>query len=114
VVIGSGAKIIGQIKIGDCSKVGAGSVVLKSVPNGATVSGIPGRNVNEKRKCAIDLDHGELPDPVAEVIHLILDRQDEMDKELKALSISADIIKVNSFMSKKTEMEEIFAEGAEI
>ena len=37
-----------------------------------------------------------------------------MDKELKALSISADIIKVNSFMSKKTEMEEIFAEGAEI
>jgi serine O-acetyltransferase len=73
VVIGSGAKIIGDIKIGDYSKVGAGSVVLKSVPNGATVVGIPGRNVKEKRKYAIDLDHGELPDPVAEVIRLILE-----------------------------------------
>jgi serine O-acetyltransferase len=122
VVIGSGAKIIGDIKIGDCSKVGAGSVVLKSVPNGATVVGIPGRNVKEKRKCAIDLDHGELPDPVAEVIQLILERQDEMDKQIRALDISKDIIKMNGYMTKKSEiekeeesdLEEIFAEGAGI
>ena len=119
VVIGSGAKIIGDIEIGDCSKVGAGSVVLKSVPNGATVVGIPGRNVKEKRKCAIDLDHGELPDPVAEVIQLILERQDEMEKELRALGISADIIKMNGIMTKKSELEkkeleDIFAEGAGI
>ena len=114
VVIGSGAKIIGDIKIGDCSKVGAGSVVLKSVPNGATVVGIPGRNVKEKRKCAIDLDHGELPDPVAEVIRLIMERQDDMEKELRALGMTTDIIKINSVMSRKTEMEEIFAEGAGI
>jgi len=119
VVIGSGAKIIGDIEIGDCSKVGAGSVVLKSVPNGATVVGIPGRNVNEKRKCAIDLDHGELPDPVAEVIQLILESQDEMEKELRALGISADIIKMNGIMTKKSEiekkeLEDIFAEGAGI
>ena len=114
VVIGSGAKIIGDIKIGDYSKVGAGSVVLKSVPNGATVVGIPGRNVKEKRKYAIDLDHGELPDPVAEVIRLILERQDNIEGELRALGMTTDIIKINSIMSRKTEMEEIFAEGAGI
>lgn len=114
VVIGSGAKIIGDIEIGDCSKVGAGSVVLKSVPMGSTVVGIPGRVVQEQRKCAIDLDHGTLPDPVAEAIRLILDRQDEMEKQIRELGISADILKMNGIMTKKSEMEEIFAEGAGI
>lgn len=114
VVIGSGAKIIGDIKIGDCSKVGAGSVVLKSVPMGSTVVGIPGRVVQEQRKCAIDLDHGTLPDPVAEAIRMILDRQDEMEKQIRELGISADILKMNGIMTKKSEMEEIFAEGAGI
>jgi serine O-acetyltransferase len=114
VVIGSGAKIIGNIKIGDCSKIGAGSVVLKPSPPGATVVGIPGRIVQESRKCAIDLDHGQLPDPVAEVIKLILQRQDELEKEIKDIGISTDIVKINSFLSKKSEIEEIFTEGAGI
>lgn len=114
VVIGSGAKIIGNIEIGDCSKVGAGSVVLKSVPMGSTVVGIPGRVVQEERKCAIDLDHGKLPDPVAEAIRLILERQDEMEKQIRKLGISTDILKINGIMTRKTEMEEIFAEGAGI
>lgn len=114
VVIGSGAKIIGNITIGDCSKVGAGSVVLKSVPKGSTVVGIPGRNVKEKRKCAIDLDHGELPDPVAEVITLILQRQDEIEKQIKALGLSTTTIKMNELFNKKEEIEEIFSEGAGI
>jgi serine O-acetyltransferase len=68
------------------------------------------------------LDHGELPDPVAEVIQLILERQDEMDKQIRALDISKDIIKMNGYMTKKSEiekeeesdLEEIFAEGAGI
>lgn len=114
VVIGSGAKIIGNIKIGDCSKIGAGSVVLKPSPPGATVVGIPGRIVQESRKCAIDLDHGQLPDPVAEVIKLILQRQDELEKEIKNIGISTDIVEINSFLSKKSEIEEIFTEGAGI
>lgn len=113
VVIGSGAKIIGNIDIGDCSKVGAGSVVLKSAPPGSTIVGIPGRVVQEKRKCAIDLDHGKLPDPVAEVITLILQRQDELEEQIKELGFSADLIK-NEYLTKKTEIEEIFSEGAGI
>ena len=114
VVIGSGAKIIGDISIGDCSKVGAGSVVLKSAPPGSTIVGIPGRNVKEKRKCAIDLDHGELPDPIAEVIRLILQRQDEMEMQLKALGLSTTTVNVDELFNKKSEIEEIFSEGAGI
>jgi serine O-acetyltransferase len=114
IVIGAGAKIIGNIEIGNCSKIGAGSVVLKSAPMGSTVVGIPGRNVKEERKCAIDLDHGELPDPVAEVIKLILDRQDEMESQIKALGISTSTIKTNELFERKSEIEEIFSEGAGI
>jgi serine O-acetyltransferase len=114
VVIGSGAKIIGDITIGDCSKVGAGSVVLKSAPPGSTIVGIPGRNVKEKRKCAIDLDHGELPDPIAEVIRLILQRQDEMELQLKALGLSTTTVNIDELFNKKSEIEEIFSEGAGI
>jgi len=113
VVIGSGAKIIGNIEIGDCSKVGAGSVVLKSAPKGSTIVGVPGRNVKEERKCAIDLDHGELPDPVAEVITLILERQDEMEKQIRALGFHATT-RSGELFKRKSEIEEIFSEGAGI
>lgn len=114
IVVGAGAKIIGNIEIGDCSKIGAGSVVLKSAPMGSTVVGIPGRNVKEERKCAIDLDHGELPDPIAEVIKIILERQDEMENQIRALGISTSTVKMNELFEKKSEMEEIFSEGAGI
>lgn len=113
VVIGSGAKLIGNIEIGDCSKIGAGSVVLKSAPRGSTIVGIPGRNVKEERKCAIDLDHGQLPDPVAEVIKLILERQDEMENQIRALGLSTTT-KPSELFKRKSEIEEIFSEGAGI
>jgi serine O-acetyltransferase len=114
VVIGSGAKIIGDIKIENACKIGAGSVVLKSVPCGSTCVGIPGRVVQEERKCAIDLDHGLLPDPVAEVINLLLKRQDEMERQIRELGITSHVLKANGLMNKKSEMEEIFSEGAGI
>lgn len=70
VVIGSGAKILGSITIGDNVKVGAGSVVVKSVPSDTTVVGVPAKVVkrNGRRAMGVDLEHGNLPDPVAEVI----------------------------------------------
>ena len=114
VVIGAGAKIIGNIHIGNASKIGAGSVVLKSVPRLCTCVGIPGRVVQEERKCAIDLEHGKLPDPVAEVITLLLKRQDEMERQIRGLGITSQVIKANGLMNKKSEMEEIFSEGAGI
>ncbi len=51
---------------------------------------------------------------VAEIIRLILQRQDELEKEIKDLGISTDIVKINGFLSKKSEIEEIFSEGAGI
>ncbi len=69
VVIGAGAKILGSIAIGDNVKVGAGSVVIDPIPSGCTVVGVPGRVVRGRaRREEVDLEHGNLPDPVAEVL----------------------------------------------
>lgn len=114
VIIGSGAKVIGNITIEDCSKIGAGSVVLKSAPRGSTIVGIPGRNVKVERKCALHLDHDKLPDPIADVIKLILERQDEMESQIRALGISTTTVNMNELFNRKSEIEEIFSEGAGI
>jgi len=68
VMVSTGAKILGNIEIGDNVRVGAGSVVLKPVPADCTVVGIPGRIVRYKgEKVQSDsLAHGDLPDPIAE------------------------------------------------
>jgi serine O-acetyltransferase len=81
-VIGAGAICLGPITIGENARIGAGSVVVKSVPPGATVVGIPGRVVEEHRQPAASLEHGRLPDPVAEAIGLVLAEQAKLDKRL--------------------------------
>jgi serine O-acetyltransferase len=91
VVIGAGAIILGAITIGDGAKVGAGSVVTKPVPAGATVVGVPGHIVEEHRKMALDLEHGKLPDPVAEAIRLVLHEQTKLEERLKKLEQSSGI-----------------------
>ena len=73
VVIGSGAKVLGNIEIGDWVRVGAGSVVVKSVQPHSTVVGIPGRVVAIKgivvsKEEEEILEHGHLPDPVGQMI----------------------------------------------
>lgn len=76
VVVASGAKVLGSFKVGDNSKIGAGSVVLKEVPPNSTVVGIPGRVVLQDGKKVgpgtqdvnVDLNHQNLPDPVAEML----------------------------------------------
>lgn len=85
VVIGTGAVVLGAITIGDGARVGSGSVVVKPVPPGATVVGIPGRVIDEHRKPADDLEHGKLPDPVAEAIRVVLAEQSKLENRLKEL-----------------------------
>jgi serine O-acetyltransferase len=85
VVIGSRAIILGPITVGQGARIGSGSVVIKSVPPGATVVGVPGRIVEEQREARIDLDHGRLPDPVAEAIRLVLAEQDKLEDRIKKL-----------------------------
>jgi serine O-acetyltransferase len=83
VVIGAGAVLLGSFKVGDKAHVGAGSVVIKEVPAGATVVGVPGRVVaadpRTKTVSGVDLDHNKLPDPVIEVVHRLEQRIIELE-----------------------------------
>lgn len=68
-LIATGAKVLGSITIGENSKIGAGSVVLKEVPPNSTVVGVPGRVViQDGKRIGKDLDHCNLPDPIADRI----------------------------------------------
>lgn len=69
VMVSAGAKILGSFTIGENSKIGAGSVVLKPVPPNCTVVGVPGRIVKrDNKKPRMDLDQVNLPDPVLDAI----------------------------------------------
>ena len=85
VVIGAGAIALGPITIGDDARIGSGSVVIKSVPAGVTVVGVPGRSVEDRHKPIPELDHGQLPDPIAEAIRLVLKEQDKLEERLSKL-----------------------------
>ena len=81
VTVGAGAKVLGPITVGDRSKVGAGSIVLKDVPPDCTVVGNPGRIVRRKTPApAIDLDHGNLPDPMLERMQALYTRLTHMEQ----------------------------------
>ena len=73
VMVSAGAKILGSFRIGENSKIGAGSVVLKEVPPNCTVVGVPGRIVkkDEVRVPRMNLDQVHLPDPVNTDIRLL-------------------------------------------
>jgi len=78
VVIGAGAIALGPITIGDDARIGSGSVVIKSVP-------VPGRSVEDRHQPILELDHGQLPDPIAEAIRLVLREQDKLEERLSKL-----------------------------
>ncbi len=89
VVIGSGAKILGPFTVGKGAKIGSNSVVVKAVPENATVVGIPGRAVlaeEKKREERPDLQHGQLPDPEATAIACLFDQIRELEKKYDALA----------------------------
>ncbi len=84
VVVGAGAKVLGNITVGDDAMIGAGSVVIHDVPPGSTVVGVPGQVVRRKgRKFSqLDLDHTDLPDPVLEKIAYIQSEMKEIEGHL--------------------------------
>jgi serine O-acetyltransferase len=84
VVVGSGAKLLGSITVGSCSKVGANSVVIHDVPPNTTVVGNPGHpvKVSGKKPEGPDADWAHLPDPVADAIRSLSSRIRELEAEL--------------------------------
>ncbi|MFW5649239.1 MAG: serine O-acetyltransferase [Candidatus Alkaliphilus sp. MAG34] len=105
VVISSGAKILGPFTVGDNSKIGAGSVVLKEVPPNCTVVGVPGRIVvkdNKKVGVAvqgIDLDHTKLPDPIMEQLNYLTEKVLELGNKIAKMEENND--KISQHINRK-------------
>ena len=89
VVVGTGAKILGNIKIGDNTKIGAGSVVVRAVPDNSTVVGVPGRVVRVRPEG--QLEHGRLPDPEGQAIDDLARRVAELEALVRQLASESEI-----------------------
>lgn len=85
VIVGAGAKVLGNIQIGNNVRIGAGSVVLREVPSDCTVVGIPGRIVYRSGERVEPLDHAKLPDSEAMAIRALVDRIDALENELSKM-----------------------------
>ena len=85
VVVGAGAKVLGNITIGDNVQIGANAVVVKDVPAQSTVVGVPGRvvRIEGKKVAGISLDHTSLPDPIAQSLDRLQDEINHIEQELK-------------------------------
>src|SRR5262249_18100790 len=107
VLIGAGAAVLGPITIGRHSRIGSGSVVVHSVPAHSTVVGVPGKvGKGEGRhqpsgRPIIDLDHADLPDPVARALSTLLVHVERIERELEEVT------------SRQGSLENRFAEGDE-
>ncbi|MDD5281951.1 MAG: serine O-acetyltransferase [Candidatus Omnitrophica bacterium] len=82
VVIGAGAKVLGNITIGDNSYIGANAVVVKDVPANSTVVGVPGRITKQDgKKMDVNLDHARILDPIMQAIEELQDRVKDLEKK---------------------------------
>lgn len=112
VVVGSAAILLGAITIGEGALVGANSVVVKSVPPGATVVGVPGHIAGQSKKPSQDLEHGDLPDPVAEALRVMAGKQAELDARISNLEKREDSSVSSSVLSDQISIaQEIFRDG---
>ncbi|MFC1947049.1 serine O-acetyltransferase [Chloroflexota bacterium] len=119
VVIGTGAVVLGPVTVGKDARIGAGSVVVKSVPPDTTVVGIPGKVVEDQHNQVIDLEHGILPDPVAQAIRVVLSQQKRLSERLLRLERSNDVELVDDvysdeFISLSKGLIREFTDGAGI
>lgn len=83
VIISTGAKVLGPFKVGDDSKIGAGSVVLEEVPSGCTVVGIPGHIVKCNEHNYDEVDQIDLPDPIEAELEELRSRVEALEAMLK-------------------------------
>lgn len=102
VIVGSNACILGNITVGDHVRIGSGSVVVKNVPPYATVVGVPGRIIEQKKKeHDATLDHGQLPDPIAEALKIVLVENRKLKERIKKLEENLHIsIKEDDYVSE--------------
>ena len=101
VVVGAGAKVLGAIKIGSNTRIGAGSVVVKNVEKNSTVVGIPGRVVHQSGVNINPLAHSALPDAEGSVIRNLMDRIDHLENHIIGLQ---DLIEKTNIPTKKKQI----------
>jgi serine O-acetyltransferase len=118
VIVGGGAKVLGPITIGEHAMIGANAVVVKDVPDGVTVAGVPAKIVRGKRKGHEDEflaygTPGDLPDPVARSIDKLLDMVDQLgsrvgqlERELRELKTGREVATQNDQQPKSEDEEE--------
>lgn len=85
VVVGAGAKVLGAIEIGECSRIGANAVVVKSVPPESVVVGIPGQVVKRSKKQISDVPdfhHDRLPDTIGSALQQVMARLDRLEDQM--------------------------------
>ena len=87
VIVGSNSTVLGAIHIGDGARIGSGSVVIREVPPGATIVGVPGRVVESMtpEKEALDFEHGNLPDPLSDIMRMLLQLHTKLEERVKQL-----------------------------
>ena len=85
IVVGAGAKVLGNITIGDDVNIGANAVVVRDVPSNSTVVGVPGRiaKMEGKKFPGINLNHTSLPDPLTQALEKLQGEIDHIESELK-------------------------------
>ena len=115
IVVGCGAKILGNINIGDNCQIGANSVVLKDVPANSTVVGIPARIVlYEGRKISErdSLNHNLLPDPEADAIKCLVTKIKELESAIRVLSKETNCKGIDKILDQQS-MPEIEGNGSQ-
>ena len=92
VTVGAGAKVIGGFTIGDNSRIGAGSVVVREVPPNCVVVGVPGRVTYKdgQRVDGVDLNQTDLPDPVTKALEQLVERIRTLEAEIETLRKTVD------------------------
>lgn len=114
VVIGSGAAVLGPITVGKGAKIGAGSVVVRPVPAGATAVGVPARIAEPHPAATSQLDQNKLPDPALTLVSQMLDRLSKLEEHFQA---HEKLISGHTYIPSATELkkdEQIYAQLREI
>lgn len=119
IVVGAGAKVLGNIQIGNNVRIGAGSVVLRDVPSNTTVVGVPGRLIRVDHTDV--LAYGKVRDVEAEVIRALFERVKDLEKQVEQLDVNVYLSsnQVNNQHIDETKAEsnlmiEEFLDGAGI
>jgi serine O-acetyltransferase len=115
VVIGSDAIVLGAITLGDNARIAAGSVVVHDVPANATAIGVPARVGLGYSSNEIDnLEHGKLPDPIADAIRFVMKEQEKLEDRIKKLESKEGLAsEIDRYLeNKKKEIEQEFEDIA--